>query len=77
MKINIKELAVFGVLGATIFASKIIMDVLPNIHIIGVLLISITAVYRIKAIYPLSVFILLTGLLNGFPFWWIPYLYRW
>ena len=77
MKINIKELAVFGVLGATIFASKIIMDVLPNIHIIGVLLISITAVYRIKAIYPLSVFILLTGLLNGFPFWWIPYLYIW
>lgn len=77
MKITIKELAVFGVLGAMIFASKIVMEFLPNIHIIGVLLISITAVYRIKAIYSLSVFILLTGLLNGFPFWWIPYLYIW
>ena len=77
MKITIKEVAVFGVLGAMIFASKIVMEFLPNIHIIGVLLISITAVYRIKAIYSLSVFILLTGLLNGFPFWWIPYLYIW
>ena len=74
---NIKELAVFGVLGAMIFASKIVMDFLPNIHIIGALLISITAVYRIKGIYPLSVFVFLTGLLNGFPFWWIPYLYIW
>lgn len=77
MRLNIKELAVFGVLGAMIFASKIVMDFLPNIHIIGALLISITAVYRIKGIYPLSVFVFLTGLLNGFPFWWIPYLYIW
>ena len=77
MKINIKELAVFGVLGAVLFASKIVMEFLPNIHIVGALIISITAVYRIKAIYPLTVFILLTGLINGFPFWWIPYLYIW
>ena len=64
-------------LGALMYASKVIMDVLPNIHLIGVFVVAITVVYGKKALYPIYIFVFLTGLLNGFGTWWIPYLYLW
>lgn len=64
-------------LGALMYASKLLMDLLPNIHLIGVLIVSTTIVYRKKALYPLYVFVFLTGLFNGFATWWLPYLYIW
>ena len=76
-KANVKEIAIFGMLGALMYASKVLMEILPNIHLIGVFIIAITVVYRKKALYPLYLFVFLTGLLNGFGTWWIPYLYIW
>lgn len=76
-KANVKEIAVFGMLGALMYASKVIMEILPNVHLIGVFTVAMTVVYRRKALYPLYVFIFLTGLFNGFSTWWIPYLYIW
>ena len=64
-------------LGALMYASKIIMDVLPNIHLLGTLICAVTVVYRLKALYPIYVFVFLTGLYGGFSPWWIPYLYVW
>lgn len=77
MKVNIKEITLFGLLGAVMYISKIVMDVLPNIHLIGVFIVAITVVYRAKALYPIYTFVFLTGLLNGFGVWWVPYLYIW
>ncbi len=77
MKLNVREIAVFSMLGAMMFASKLLMDALPNIHLIGTFIVAITVVYRKKALYPLYIFIFVTGLLNGFGTWWIPYLYIW
>ncbi len=76
-KVTIKEIAVFGMLGALMYASKVIMELFPNVHLIGVFIIAMTVVYRKKALYPLYIFVVLTGLLNGFGTWWIPYLYIW
>ena len=59
------------------YASKVIMDLAPNIHLIGVFVIAMTVVYRKKALYPLYIFVILTGLLNGFSAWWVPYTYIW
>ena len=77
MKLNVKEATVFAMLGALMYASKVIMEVFPNIHLIGVFIIALTVVYRKKALYPIYIFILTTGLLGGFSSWWIPYLYIW
>ena len=77
MKLNLKESVIFGMLGAVMYASKLIMEVLPNIHLIGVFIVAITVTYRKKALYPIYIFVFLTGLLNGFNMWWIPYLYLW
>ena len=77
MKLKLKEAVIFGMLGAVMYASKLIMEVLPNIHLIGVFIVAITVIYRKKALYPIYIFVFLTGLLNGFNMWWIPYLYIW
>ena len=77
MKLHIREIAVFGMLGALMYASKLVMEFLPNVHLLGVFLVALTVVYRKKALYPLYVFILITGLFNGFATWWLPYLYIW
>ena len=73
MKLKVRDIAVFGMLGALMYASKVIMDVLPNIHPIGTFIVAMTVVYRHKALYPLYIFVLLTGLLNGFGTWWLPW----
>lgn len=76
-KASVKEIAVFGMLGALMYASKVIMEVIPNVHFLGTFIVAMTVVYRKKALYPIYVFVFLTGLLNGFGTWWIPYLYIW
>ncbi len=77
MKLTVKELTVFGLMAALMYASKMIMEILPNIHLIGVFVVALTVVYRKKALYPIYTFVLLTGVFFGFSAWWIPYLYIW
>ena len=66
MKLTIRETVVFGMLGALMYASKMIMEIAPNVHLLGVFIIAFTVVYRKKALYPIYIFILLTGILSGF-----------
>lgn len=77
MKNRVKEIAVFSMLGAVMFASKILMEILPNIHLLGTFIVAITVVYRKKALYPIYIYVLLNGIFAGFATWWIPYLYIW
>ena len=77
MKLNIKEIAIFGMLGGLMFASKLAMEVFPNIHLIGVFIVAITVVYRKKALYPIYIFVFVFGLFYGFNIWWLPYIYIW
>ncbi len=77
MKVNIKEIAVFGMLGALMCISKVIMEPLPNMHLIGVLTVAFTVVYRQKALYPIYIYVFLIGIIYGLGLWWIPYLYVW
>lgn len=76
-KINVKEMVVFSLLGAIMFISKQLLEFLPNIHMLGMLTMVYTLVYRKKALIPIYVFVLLEGVLAGFSMWWIPYLYLW
>ena len=64
-------------LGTILFLSKLVMEFLPNIHLVGTLVVAYTLVYRIKALIPLYVFVFLTGVYAGFNMWWVPYLYIW
>ena len=77
MKLSIREMVIFSMLGALMYVSKILMEFAPNVHLLGVFTVTFTIVYRWKALYPIYVFVFLEGLLNGFSTWWIPYLYLW
>lgn len=59
------------------FISKIVMEALPNIHLLGMLTVTYTLVFRKKALIPIYVYVLLNGLFSGFNAWWVPYLYIW
>ena len=77
MKLSVKEIAIFSFLAAIMYASKLVMEFLPNIHLVGVFVVAITVVYRKKALYSIYIFVMLTGLFSGFSLWWISYLYIW
>lgn len=77
MRPTTREIPIFAMLGAVMYASKIIMEFAPNIHLIGVFTVAFTVVYRQKALYPIYVYVFLTGLFYGFASWWLPYLYIW
>ena len=77
MKLKTRELAIFAMLGAIMYVSKIIMEWIPNVHLLGTLIVAYTLVYRRKVLYPIYVYVFLNGALGGFNAWWIPYLYIW
>ena len=64
-------------LGAVMYASKILMDVFPNIHLLGAFTMAFTIHYRKKALYPIYIYVLILGLFSGFAAWWVPHLYLW
>ncbi len=75
--ISVRETVIFAMLGTLMFCSKIIMEALPNIHLLGMLTMVYTLVFRVKALLPIYVFVILTGLYAGFAVWWVPYIYVW
>ncbi|MBQ4120263.1 MAG: hypothetical protein IJD45_07745 [Clostridia bacterium] len=77
MKLSLKETAVLAIISALMFASKIIMQLLPNIHLLGALIVATTVVFRAKALFPIYTYVFLDGFVAGFATWWIPYLYIW
>ena len=75
--LSIQEICLFAILGALMFISKIVMEALPNIHLLGMLTVTYTIVFRKKALIPIYAYVLLNGLYAGFNSWWVPYLYIW
>ena len=70
-------MVIFSMLGTVMFCSKIMMEFLPNIHLLGMLTMTYTLVFRKKALVPIYVYVMLNGLYAGFSLWWVPYLYIW
>ncbi len=77
MKLSVKEIVLFGMYGALMYVLKLMMQVLPNIHLLGVFIVALTVVYRVKALLPLYTYVMLEGVFSGFAPWWVPYLYIW
>ena len=77
MKLTTREITIFAMLGAVMYASKLLMEVAPNIHLLGVFTIAFTVVYRKKALYPIYIYVILNGIFCGFAAWWVPYLSVW
>ena len=46
-------------LGALLFGSKIIMEALPNIHLLGMLIMVYTIAFRLKALIPIYIYVII------------------
>lgn len=76
-KLTVKEITLFAMLGAIMYCGDIFMEALPNIHLVGVLTVVYTLVFRKKALIPIYLYVFLTLLTSGFGMWSLPYLYIW
>lgn len=76
-KTRLWEAVLFALLGALMFTSKQILEFLPNVHMLGMLTVLYTCLFRAKALIPVYIFVILEGIYAGFSIWWIPYLYIW
>ena len=70
-------MAIFAMLGTLLFCGDILMEWAPNIHFVGVSVVTYTVVYRTRALIPIYLYVLLNGVYGGFGLWWVPYLYIW
>ena len=77
MKLKIKEMALFAMLGAIMFACKVAMMALPNIEPVSLMVILFAVTFGRKALYPIYIYVVLEYLLYGFNLWSINYLYVW
>ncbi len=75
--LTVAEMVIFAMLGAMMFATTYVLQAMPNIHLLGLFIVTFTVVYRWRALYPIYVFVFLYGLYLGFAPSWVPYLYIW
>ena len=71
------DLVIFAMLAAVMFSLKVVLAGLPNIEPVSLLVIVYTAVYRVRALIPIYIYVVLEGLLFGFSVYWYGYLYVW
>lgn len=75
--LSIYELVLLPMLGGLMFVSKLMMEFLPNIHLLGMFIMVFTLVFRQKALVPIYIYVFLVGIYGGFLPWWVPNLYIW
>jgi len=73
----VREMTIFAMLGAMMYCLKLVLEWAPNIHLTALFIIAITVVWRVKALIPIYIFVMLSGLFGGISVWWVPYLYVW
>ena len=76
-KLTMREVVLFGVLGALTFALKMCMALLPNIEPVSLLVIVFSVVFGWKALYPTYVYVVMEILYWGIGTWNMNYLYIW
>lgn len=77
MRMQTREVALFGVLGGLTFGAKVAMMWLPNIEPVSLMVMLFAVTFGRKALYPIYVYVLLEFLLYGINLWSANYLYIW
>ena len=75
--LTIREMVLFGVLGALMFALQVAMAFLPNIEPVSLLVMIFAAVFGWKCLYPVYIFVIMEILFYGLSLWNVYYLYVW
>ena len=76
-KLTVKEIALFGMLGALTFGAKFVMSGLPNIEPVSLFILVFAVVFGLKALFPIVIYIAMDILIYGIQLWNINYVYVW
>ena len=76
-KLTLKEVALFGVLGAMTFGAKVAMSWLPNIEPVSLFVMLFAVTFGWKALYPTYIYVMMEILYFGLGTWNICYFYVW
>ena len=72
-----KDIALIGMMTATLEVAKTALNFLPNIELVTLLVILYSLYLGKRVFFAVYAFSLIEGLLFGFGVWWIMYLYIW
>ena len=64
-------------MAAILIVAQLALAFIPNVELVSLFIIAYARVIGIKAAFPITVFILVEGVIFGFGLWWINYLYVW
>lgn len=76
-KLTLREVVLFGMLGALTFAAKVAMSALPNIEPVSLMVMLFAVVFGWKGLYPIYLYVVMEIMYYGIHFWNINYLYVW
>jgi len=77
LKVSVREMVLFGILGAMTFAAKYVMSFLPNIEPSSLMVMLFAVVFGKKWVYPTYLYVAMEILFYGINLWSINYLYIW
>lgn len=77
MKINVKELILFGILGGFIAAFQFALSFIPNIEVVSLFIIVFSLIYKKKTLYIVYTYVAIMGIMYGFGLWWLGYAIIW
>lgn len=77
MKLSVKDIALIGMMTATLEAAKLALSWLPNVELVTLLVLVYTLYFGRRIFFVIPVFILVEGFIYGIGVWWIMYLYAW
>ena len=75
--LNLREVALFGILAALTFGLKVAMSFLPNIEPVSLMVMLYAVVFGRKGLYPIYLYVVMEILFYGIQLWNINYLYVW
>ena len=76
-KLPLREMVLFGVLGALTFALQVVMAPLPNIEPVSLMVMLFAVAFGWKGLYPTYIFVVMEILFYGIGGWAMYYLYIW
>ncbi len=76
-KMRPRELVLLALMAAMMVASQVALSAIPNVHLVGVLVIVTTLLFGWKALYAVYAFAFLEMLIYGAGLWVINYFYVW
>lgn len=77
LKLTVREMVLFAILGAMTFAAKYVMSFLPNIEPSSLMVMLFAVAFGKKWVYPTYLYVAMEVLFYGINLWTINYLYIW